>query len=42
MNSLRWLWQPQETTLADVVVFYVLIISRFAPEWAALLCSMPA
>jgi hypothetical protein len=42
MDKFSWLWTPQETTMADVVVFYVLVVSRFMPEWTALLCSLPA
>jgi len=42
VNKFRWLWTPQETTMADVTNFYVLIVSRFMPEWTAILCSMPA
>lgn len=42
MDSIRWLWTPQETTMADVTVFYTIIVSRFMCEWTALLCSLPA
>jgi len=37
MDSIRWLWDPNEVTMAHVTVFYTIIFSRFAPEWAAVL-----
>jgi hypothetical protein len=42
MDKFRWLFTPTETTMADVITFYVIIVSRFMPEWTAVLCSMPA
>jgi hypothetical protein len=41
-NFIRSMFTPQETTMADVITFYVLVVSRFMPEWTAILCSLPA
>lgn len=42
MDRFRWLLTPQETTMADVITFYVLVVSRFMPEWTAILVTLPA
>lgn len=41
-NFIRSMLTPQETTMADVMFFYVCIVSRYMPEWTAILVTLPA